>query len=189
MPPLLTATAVVLASTVAAWTAWRVARGDFRAGQHLPLDLCNLSALLSLGYVASGSPLLATWMVCFALPGGIVSILTPDLDERHDRITRLKYWIVHPGLVVFGTAAALTVPPAGGMAMLPRLWLLLIAYAAVIGIVNHRLGANYLFLRHKPRTASLLDWYGPWPVYVFPLTATVVATMMLVFLGWSHLWR
>jgi hypothetical integral membrane protein (TIGR02206 family) len=180
---------VVLAGTVAGWTAWRLRRG-FDAREHLPLDLCNLSALLSLACVLTDSALLAVWMVCFAAPGGAVSMAAPDLDERHGPSTRAKFWIVHPGLVVFGIATALSVPPPphGGW-ILARLWLLLAAYAAVVAIVDFRLGANYLFLRHKPPTRSPLDRMGPWPLYLFPLTALVVATMILVFLGWSGMWR
>ncbi|HEU4885841.1 MAG TPA: TIGR02206 family membrane protein [Longimicrobium sp.] len=181
---------VLLAGTVAGWTAWRVARRDFDAREHMPLDLCNLSALLSLVYVLTGAPLLAVWMVCFAAPGGVVSMIAPDLDERHGRSTRAKFWIVHPGLVGFGIATALSVPPPprGGW-MLGGLWLLLAAYTAVVAVVDWRLRANYLFLRHKPPTRSPLDRMGPWPFYLFPLTAIIMATMILVFLGWSCMWR
>jgi uncharacterized membrane protein YwaF len=73
--------------------------------------------------------------------------------------------------------------------MLPRLWLLLAAYTAVVAVVDRRLRANYLFLRHKPPTRSPLDRMGPWPFYLFPLTAVIMATMILVFLGWSGMWR
>lgn len=186
----LAALAVLLAGTVAAWTAWRLLRRDFDAREHLPLDLCNLSALVSLPYALTGSPLLGVWMVCFAAPGGVVSMLAPDLEERHPPSTRVKFWIVHPGLVVFGIATALSMPPPShGGWILAQLWLLLAAYAAAIAIVDVRLRANYLFLRHKPPTRSPLDRMGPWPFYLFPLTAIIMATMILVFLGWSGMWR
>lgn len=180
---------VLLAGTVAGWTAWRVARGDFDGREHLPLDLCNLSALLSLACALTDAPLLAVWMVCFAAPGGVVSMLAPDLEERHPRSTRAKFWIVHPGLVVFGLLTALGEPPPDGGWMLARLWLLLAAYAAAVAVVDWRVGANYLFLRHKPSTPSPLDRMGPRPFYLFPLTAVIMATMILVFLGWWCMWR
>jgi hypothetical integral membrane protein (TIGR02206 family) len=185
MPPL----ALLLAATVLAWTGWRLFRRDFSAREHLPLDLCNLSALLALGHGVTGSPLLTAWMVCFAAPGALVSMATPDLDERHDLATRVKFWIVHPGLAVFGIGAALTLPPSGGLRTLAQLWILLAGYAAVVAVLDHWLGANYLFLRHKPATPSLLDRFGPWPVYLVPLTGTVAATMLLAFIGWTWIWE
>jgi uncharacterized membrane protein YwaF len=38
-------------------------------------------------------------------------------------------------------------------------------YTAAVGVVNWLIGSNYLFIAHKPPTASLMDALGPWPWY------------------------
>jgi uncharacterized membrane protein YwaF len=39
-------------------------------------------------------------------------------------------------------------------------------YAALVGAANVALGTNFMFLRERPPNPTLLDWFGPWPVYI-----------------------
>jgi uncharacterized membrane protein YwaF len=41
-----------------------------------------------------------------------------------------------------------------------------IAYAALVGAVDAIAGANYMYLRAKPPSPTLLDVLGPWPWYI-----------------------
>ena len=41
-----------------------------------------------------------------------------------------------------------------------------IAYAAFVGLLDAITGADYLYLRAKPASATLLDLMGPWPWYI-----------------------
>jgi len=38
--------------------------------------------------------------------------------------------------------------------------------AAIVAVLDVATGTNYLYLAAKPRTASILDYLGPWPVYL-----------------------
>ena len=53
------------------------------------------------------------------------------------------------------------------------------AYAAAVGVVDWALDANYLFLREKPAAVTVLDWMGPWPVYL----VVADAAALLLFLA------
>ena len=39
-------------------------------------------------------------------------------------------------------------------------------YLVFVFILNQIIGSNYLFIAHKPETASLLDVLPPWPYYI-----------------------
>ena len=58
-----------------------------------------------------------------------------------------------------------------------RAWAFTLAYAALAGAVNLALRTNFLYLCRKPDVPTLLDFFGPWPVYV----ATIAAFALLLF--------
>ena len=48
----------------------------------------------------------------------------------------------------------------------PRVFAVSLGMAAVAGAADLIIGGNYMYLREKPGSASLLDQMGPWPVYI-----------------------
>ena len=57
-----------------------------------------------------------------------------------------------------------------------RVFLLILAYAAMAMAVNYLLGTNYGFLAAKPEEASLLDVMPSWPWYI-PVLIGLAALM------------
>jgi uncharacterized membrane protein YwaF len=53
-----------------------------------------------------------------------------------------------------------------------------VAYTAFVGIVDALTGANYMYLRSKPATPTLLDVMGQWPWYI--VSAGVVAVVLFL---------
>ena len=182
------AVTLAISATVLAWTVQRIATGRIDPREDLPLDLCNLSALIAPIHLFAPLPLLAAWSICVGGPGGIVSILTPDLTAQHDRATHIKFWVVHYGLVLVAPLLALQVAPQGGTVLLLQLLGAVAALLPVAILANRAFGANYLFLRHRPVTASLLDAFGRWPLYLAPMIVVAAAAIALAFGCWSLWW-
>jgi len=58
-------------------------------------------------------------------------------------------------------------------------------YAIFVGLVNALLGSNYLFIAHKPATASLLDVLPPCPLYLPILEAIALVVIGLLYLPFA----
>lgn len=189
MSLLISLVAVGISAAVILWTLSRILVGRFNPLEDLPFGLCNLTALIAPAQAFTQAPLLTAWAVCLGGPGGLISLLTPDLEPHHDRATRLKFWIVHVGLVAHALLCAILFAPRGGARMIGAVALTATAFVFATIILNWLLNANYMFLRHKPNTASLLDWFGPWPHYLLSMYVAGFAVVVLAFLGWSAIWR
>ncbi len=50
----------------------------------------------------------------------------------------------------------------------------------MVGLVDALTGADYMFLRAKPSSATVLDLFGPWPVYI--LVAALIGLVLFAIL-------
>lgn len=90
------------------------------------------------------------------------------------------YWVLHIILLVVPLALMWGVGFRPSWRDFSTTYILAIVWAALAMGVNATLGTNYAFLNRPPEGASLVDWLGPWPIYVLwmvILTAIIWALM------------
>jgi hypothetical integral membrane protein (TIGR02206 family) len=175
--------ALVLVADEVSWWLFLAAGGGEpgQRAQPLPLQLCDVAILLAAAALWTRNRLLVEITYFWGLAGTLQALLTPDLGTQHyPGYPYFQYYIAHGGVV----AAALVL--VAGMRLHPRPWavaqvaLLTVAYAALVGLVDAVTGADYMYLRSKPPSPTLLDALGPWPVYV--LEAGLIAVVLLAIL-------
>jgi hypothetical integral membrane protein (TIGR02206 family) len=143
------------------WVAglfYQYARGRFTLGQILPMELCDwaaFSVMVALIFGAQGFYEVAYF---WGLSGTLQAILTPNIQVRFPDYQFINFFIVHSGVVagVLFMTLAMGFRPTWGSMLRAMGWSQL--YIAAALLVNRLTGANFGFLSHKPRVASLLDF-------------------------------
>ncbi len=149
---------------------------------NLPLQLCDLTLWAAVLACLRPVPWIVELAYFAGLAGAGMALLTPDLWSPWPSYPSIYFFVVHGGIVI---AAGVLV--FGGTAPLRRgapwrAFGLISAYAAAIGCFNAVSGANYMYLCRKPKNASLLDAFGPWPMYLLGGAAAALALFWLLWL-------
>ena len=117
----------------------------------------------------------------WGLAGGLQAILTPELPYGFCHPFTVSFFIGH-GVVIFGlfyATFAFRLRPT--WSSIPRVSAITLIFAfGVVAPLNLLLDTNYLYLRAKPVTGSVLDLFGPWPWYLIAAAAIAAAIFWLL---------
>lgn len=154
--------------------------GDLSVQNALPFHLCDVAAFAGALALLKRGPLAAEICYFFGLTGTFQGLLTPALREDFPHPRFIAFFLGHASVVVAAIyiVAGLRLTPRPRAPLRMMGWLL--AYAAVVGVLNAVLRTNYAFICQKPPSPSLMDVLGPWPFYILSLiaVATVIFTLL-----------
>jgi len=167
-----------------AWWAVISGRGEWGWDYALPLYLCDAAGFVAAAALVTRRPLLVEVTYFWGLAGTVQAIITPDLRYDFPSYFYFQYFVQHTGIVLaalFLVAGLRIYPRRGAIA---RMIGITLAFSAVAGVANVVTHGNYMYLAHKPAGGSLLDYMGPWPVYIvagIPLAALIFLVLALPF--------
>jgi hypothetical integral membrane protein (TIGR02206 family) len=184
---------LALAAGIVALVAFEFSVG-FREGwlgwaAFLPLELCDAALVLAVLTLLRPRRTSAEVVYFWAVSGTLLAMLTPDLPWSFPRWEFVVFFGLH-GLVLVSALVlvfGLGLRPRPGAAL--RVWGVTAAWAALVGLVDLALGANYMYLRRKPVTATPLDWMGPWPVYIAVGAAVALGLFLVLALPFRREWQ
>ena len=154
--------------------------------QHnLPLHLCRLNAILCAYLLLRRSYRVFEVSYFWAMAGSVSALVTPDIVVGFPGIRYLSFIIGHTSAVL---AILYAIFSFGFRPRLRSLGLALsvsAVYATIVGALNYLLDSNYLFLRAKPQASSVLDLFGPWPLYLPGLVVIAMISCVLCYLPFA----
>jgi len=147
------------------WWYFRYSHEGLRIS-NLPLQLCDVSLWATVAACIFLKPLLVEFAYFAGIAGAGMALITPDLWSPWPSYPAVYFFVTHGGIVI-----ANIVLVYGGIVTIRKgaMWRafgLLLCFAAAVGIFNAIFKTNYMYLCTKPKNATMLDAFGPWPVYL-----------------------
>lgn len=173
---------IFLSLTVLIWTAIHIVYGRFDAAINLPLSICNLFAVAAPFLFWKPNHRRFEVIYFFVLAGTLQAIITPDPGGGYPSYGFFKYWLIHCGLVVVVVHHLLAFklyPRAKGIL---RTFVWMNIYIVCLIPINIGLEANYFYMMNKPVNPSLLDFFGPWPIYILVTECLAMGFFALAYL-------
>lgn len=156
--------------------------GIFTLKDELPFHLCRTLAII-LPFLILKRNLF--WLkVCYFLiiVGTLQALITPDLDYLPPHYSYFSYWITHGFLVLLPVYWVLVLRIGPSFIHLKYAFYTANVYLICTLIINSILGSNYFYSSHKPVGGSMLDFFGPWPMYLLVVEVVAVVLFYLAFL-------
>jgi len=178
--------AAILVLNELAWHAWNYFTGQWTFQTMLPFHLCSLLVWISAYMLATKNFTIYEFVYFLGIGGATQALLTPDAGIYGFPHFRFFQAIISHGAIV---TAAIYMTLVEGFRPYWRSILRVAAwgnvYMLVIFVFNQLTGSNYLFIAHKPETASLMDMLGPWPWYILSLEVIAAILCLVLYLPFA----
>ncbi|QOQ54173.1 YwaF family protein [Bacillus amyloliquefaciens] len=174
---------ILLAVSQICYHIWLLFHHAWSLKTSLPLQLSDLSVYLAMLMVMTKSKKLFAFLYFAGLGSAIQAMATPDLGAYTFPHFRYIVFFVSHGCVFLAClfmASAEKYRPS-----VRALWvsvLIVNLYGACVFFIDRVLNANYLYLMKKPKTASLLNVFGPWPWYLLSMEAAVILSFFILYI-------
>jgi hypothetical integral membrane protein (TIGR02206 family) len=164
------ATRIALASILAAdglsWHLYRYFAQGVGFPDILPLEMCDIAFWLTVIALLTLEEHIFELAYYWGLAGSGMATITPYLRTPLHTYQSCQYFTGHC-LLIIGVLYLLWSGQARPRA---RSWWFALCslnlYAAMIAVVDWLGGTNFMYLREKPASMSLLDMLGRWPWYI-----------------------
>jgi len=158
--------AVAIVITELSWQPYVLGNHSWSAAFSLPVQLCDVGGFVAAAALVWRQAVLVEVAYFWGLGGTVQALLTPDLRDHFPAFPYLQFYATHDLVVLAALflVIGLRLQPRAGAVR--RVFLITLAFAAVIGLIDLITGGNYLYLRQVPAQGSLLSVMGPWPWYI-----------------------
>lgn len=163
-------------------SVWRMWHGHWEISTSLPLHLCGLGIIISAVMLWKKDEKLYDFLYFWGTAGATQALLQPNLsiyNFPHYRF--LQFFVSHGFFVAAVIFATFILNFRPRFKSIYKAFVITNIFAFFIGIFNFASGSNYMFIAHKPETASILDFMGPWPLYLIPLEFIALFMFTIVY--------
>lgn len=148
---------------------WLITTDRWALSHSLPLELSSLSLLITILLLWTGDKRLIDFVFFAGIGGAIQALLTPVLDVGFPHFRYFHFFYIHGGIILTALYFLWYKDYRPTFKGVVKTMIILNVLLPFIFVVNKLTEGNYMFLREKPSSGSLLDFLGPYPWYILSL--------------------
>lgn len=148
----------------------------------LPLHLCRILSFIAPLIIWFGNKRAKKILYYLALAGVTNAMITADIVYSFPHYGYFVYWIYHGTLIIIALYGILVMNCKLSLKDGLITFLTINLYFLILHFINIALDSNYMYSRGKPATASLMDFLGPWPVYIIWLEVIALALIFIIYI-------
>jgi hypothetical integral membrane protein (TIGR02206 family) len=176
------ALALILVVNESTWQLWNLFTGQWSIQTMLPLHLCSALVWLSAYMLVTKNKAIYEFAYLIGIAGALQAILTPDLGQyAFPHYRYFQVFVSHGCIIIAALYMTLVEGYRPTWQSVKRVALYGNIYVAAVFVLNLLIGSNYLFIAHKPETASLLDVLPPWPLYILVIELLAAFFVLLFY--------
>jgi hypothetical integral membrane protein (TIGR02206 family) len=161
---------------------WRLSTDRWTAGTSLPLHLCGVAVILSAVLLVTKNYRLYEIVYFWGFGGAIQALMTPDIGPySYPHYRYFQFFVSHGSIITATVFATFILGFRPYLRSVLRVFIITNIYLVLIAGFNWLVDGNYLFICHKPETASLLDYLGPWPYYIISLEGVGILSFLIYY--------
>ncbi len=180
------AMAVVLWLNEASWHIWSIATHTWTIQELLPLHACSILIWLAGFMLIEKNYRIYEFVYFMGIAGALQALLTPNIGIYGFPHFRFFQTFISHGLLV---TSAIYLTTVEGLRptwrSLLRVMVISNIYMVVVFFINQLIGANYLYVAHKPPGPTLLDALPEWPWYLLYMEAIGLVMFLLLYLPFA----
>ncbi|WP_066068895.1 YwaF family protein [Neobacillus soli] len=161
---------------------WMFVNDSWNVSYALPLELCSISLILTVLLLLTRKKIIYEILLFTALLGASQAIFTPLLNYDFPHFRFFHFFYTHLIIIwvpLYFTWAKGYRPSIWSVV---KLFVFLNVLMPIIMFINRLVDGNYMFLSHKPSSASLLDVLGPYPWYILSMEGLLISLSLILWL-------
>lgn len=183
------ALSLIVMSNYIIWVVLEILAGTFDFKLHLPFHLCRFANLAIPFIFIRRNETLFQILYYWGMSGMVQGAITPDVTHGFPHFHYFRFFFGHNGMVLVLIYAIVINGYRPTLRGLYQSFLGINAFLALAAIVNISIGSNYFWICGKPPTASLLDYLGPWPVYILAAEFVALIHFIIAYIPFHYLNR
>ena len=177
------AMAIILWVNELGFHIWNALVGQWTLQTMIPLHVCSVLVWLGGVMLVTKNYTIYEFAYFMGIGGALQALLTPDLGIYGFPHYRFFQTFISHGLIVTSAIYMTTVEGfRPTWKSFGRVFVGMNIYMIVVFFINLAIGSNYMFIAHKPETASLLDVLPAWPWYILWLEAIGMLTCLILYI-------